>query len=133
MLGRYLFHYLLCNRTHPLPRHPPSNRLRLFSSQPSPVWIPQLFSNLVILHLFAYEDRTECSETSTYKIQTPGNCPEENIKHTEHGESLKSRIIHCLAANNTIIVEVLLRLYVLIAHHIAVPAETTHTYSSLVR
>jgi hypothetical protein len=33
----------------------------------------------------------ECSETSAYKIQTPGNYPEENIQHTEHGESLKSR------------------------------------------
>jgi hypothetical protein len=34
-----------------------------------------------------------CSETSAYKIQTPGNYPEENIQHTEHGESLKSRIL----------------------------------------
>jgi hypothetical protein len=33
-----------------------------------------------------------CSETSAYKIQTPGNHPEENIQHTEHGESLKSKI-----------------------------------------
>jgi hypothetical protein len=41
----------------------------------------------------AYEDGTECSETSAYKIQTPGNYPEENIQHTEHGESLKSRSI----------------------------------------
>jgi hypothetical protein len=37
-------------------------------------------------------EQTECSETSAYKIQTPGNYPEENIQHTEHGESLKSRI-----------------------------------------
>jgi hypothetical protein len=29
---------------------------------------------------------------SAYKIQTPGNYPEENIQHTEHGESLKSRM-----------------------------------------
>jgi hypothetical protein len=28
------------------------------------------------------------------KIQTPGNHPEENIQHTEHGESLKSKILH---------------------------------------
>jgi len=28
----------------------------------------------------AYEDGTECSETSAYKIQTPGNYPEENIQ-----------------------------------------------------
>jgi hypothetical protein len=34
-------------------------------------------------------EQIECSETSTYKIQTPGNHPEENIQHTEHGESLK--------------------------------------------
>jgi hypothetical protein len=46
----------------------------------------------VILHLLAYEDGTEYSETSEYKIQTQGNYPEENIQHTEHGESLKSRI-----------------------------------------
>jgi hypothetical protein len=39
----------------------------------------------------AYEDGTECSETSAYKIQTPGNYPEEIIQHSEHGESLKSR------------------------------------------
>jgi hypothetical protein len=38
-------------------------------------------------------DGTECSETSAYKIQTPGNYPEENIKHTEHIESLKSRMV----------------------------------------
>jgi hypothetical protein len=40
----------------------------------------------------AYEDGTECSETSAYKIQKPWNYPEESIKHSEHGESLKSRI-----------------------------------------
>ena len=28
---------------------------------------------------------------SAYNIQTPGNYPEENIQHTEDGESLKSR------------------------------------------
>jgi hypothetical protein len=37
------------------------------------------FSNLVIIYLLVYEDGTECSETSAYKIQTPGNYPEENI------------------------------------------------------
>jgi hypothetical protein len=33
-----------------------------------------------------------CSETSAYKIQKPGNYPEESIQHSEYGESLKSRI-----------------------------------------
>jgi len=42
-------------------------------------------------YLPACEDGTECSETSAYKIQTPGNYPEESIQHSEHGKSLKSR------------------------------------------
>jgi hypothetical protein len=33
--------------------------LGYFQAKPSPVWIPQLFSNLVIIHLLAYEDRTD--------------------------------------------------------------------------
>jgi accessory gene regulator protein AgrB len=37
--------------------------------------------------------QTECSETSAYIIQAPGNYPEESIQHSEHGESLKSRSI----------------------------------------
>ena len=37
-------------------------------------------------------EQTECSETFVYKIQKPGNYPEESIQHSQHGESLKSRI-----------------------------------------
>ena len=40
----------------------------------------------------AYEDGTDCSETSEYKIQTTRNYPKESIQHSEHGESLKSKI-----------------------------------------
>jgi hypothetical protein len=36
------------------------------------MWIAQPFSNLVIIYLLAYEDGTECSETSAYKIQKNG-------------------------------------------------------------
>ena len=42
------------------------------------------------VHLPAYEDKTECSETSAYKIQAPGNYPEKSTQHSEPGESLKS-------------------------------------------
>jgi hypothetical protein len=35
-------------------------------------------------------EQTECSETSAYKIETPGNYPEESKQHSEHGEGLKS-------------------------------------------
>jgi len=45
-------------------------------------------------------EQTERSEMSAYKIQTPGNHPQESIQHTayskqhsEHGESLKSRTV----------------------------------------
>ena len=45
-------------------------------------------------------DETECFETSTHKIQTPGNHPEEMAQHSEQDESLKSRkIIYCLKKN----------------------------------
>jgi hypothetical protein len=37
-------------------------------------------------------EQTECSETLAYIMQTPGNYPEESTQHSEHGESLKSRI-----------------------------------------
>jgi len=38
-------------------------------------------------------EQPECSETSAYKIQTTGNYPEESIQHSEHGKSLKSRML----------------------------------------
>jgi len=36
-------------------------------------------------------EQAGCSETSAYKIQTPGDYPEESIQHSEHGGNLKSR------------------------------------------
>jgi hypothetical protein len=46
-------------------------------------------------------EQMECSETSTYKIQMPGNYTEENIQHTEHGESLKSRIFRLVVETSS--------------------------------
>jgi hypothetical protein len=37
---------------------------------------------MIIIYLLANDNGTECSETSAYKIQTPGNYPEENIQNT---------------------------------------------------
>jgi hypothetical protein len=42
-------------------------------------------------HLPAYEDGTDCSETSAYKIQTPGNYPDGSTQHSEQSESFKSK------------------------------------------
>jgi hypothetical protein len=81
----------------PLPLHPPSYWLRLFSSK--------TFSRVdtTTILRFSHSAPTclrrwnrQCSETSAYKIQTPGNYPEENILHTEHGKSLKSKKAFCL-------------------------------------
>jgi hypothetical protein len=66
--------------------------LGYFQAKPSPVCIPQLLSNLVIItYLPMKMEQTERSETSAYKIQTPGNYPEEIIQRTEHSKSFKSR------------------------------------------
>jgi hypothetical protein len=92
--------YMPCNRTHSYPVTLLPIGSGYFRAKPSPVWIPQLFSNLVI-HLLAYEDGTECSETSAYKIQTPCNYQEENIQHTGHGKSLKSRMCHTYCFSTT--------------------------------
>jgi hypothetical protein len=65
------------------------NRLRLFSSQTfSPINSPTFLKPSHSSHLPAYEDE-QCSETSAYKIQTPGNHPEESTQHSEHGEKFE--------------------------------------------
>jgi hypothetical protein len=38
-------------------------------------------------------EQTECSKTSAYKLQTLGHYPKESTQHTEHSESLKSKIL----------------------------------------
>jgi hypothetical protein len=48
-------------------------------------------NTLFYLHRLACEVGTVCSETSAFKTQTPGNYPKETIRHSKHGESLKSR------------------------------------------
>jgi hypothetical protein len=43
------------------------------------------------IHLPLKMEPVEGSETSSFRTQTPGNYPKENILHKEHGESIKSR------------------------------------------
>jgi len=52
-------HYLFCNGTHPYPVTLLPIGSGYFRAKPSPMWIPQQFSNVVILHLPAYEDGTD--------------------------------------------------------------------------
>jgi len=49
-------------------------------------------------HIPTYEDGTDRvfrNVQVAYKIKTPGNYPEESTRHSEHGESLKSRKCIC--------------------------------------
>jgi len=75
-----------CSVTGPTPTVSPSFLLAQAIFEPSlfSLWIPLHSINTVNLHLSAYEDGTECSETSAYKIQTPGNYPEESIQRLQH-------------------------------------------------
>ena len=70
--------------THPYPVTLFLIGLSYFQAQPSLISIPQLFSNY---SLFTYlpmtMEKTECSEKSAYKIQTPWNYPEENIQQNK--------------------------------------------------
>jgi hypothetical protein len=61
------------------------------------LWIRKHVSTVVCfllggIYLPMKMEQTECSETLAFKLQTPGNHPEESIQHSEHGESLKSRM-----------------------------------------
>jgi len=47
-------------------------------------------------YLSAYEDGTECSATSAYKIQTPVNYPEESIEQKKiFGSYLRRKTDDC--------------------------------------
>jgi len=50
-------------------------------------------------------EQTKCSETSAYKIQMPGNYPEEIIQPTEHGESFKSRLLYPVPLKRTFLLD----------------------------
>jgi hypothetical protein len=55
-------------------------------------FICRRFGTLFHLYKPMRMEQTERSEMSVYKIQKPGNYPEEIMQYSEHGESLKSRI-----------------------------------------
>jgi len=64
------------------------------------------FLNPVILYTNLPMKMEQCSETSAYKIQTPGNYPEENLQHSEHGENLNSTILlFCHPALDTFVMQ----------------------------
>jgi hypothetical protein len=68
----------------------------IFRGKPLPVYTPTFTSPVHSTHTYSpvKMEETECSETSAFKIQTPGNYPKEIIQHSKRGESLKSRTFH---------------------------------------
>jgi hypothetical protein len=54
-------------------------------------------------------EQTECSETSAYKLQTPGNYQKESIQHLEHSESLKSTVTNCFPEKRLIEIDISLK------------------------
>ena len=62
--------------------------------------VPSSQAGDIKYHLPMKMEQTECSETSAYIIQTPGNYPKENIIYSEHGESMKSRMKYKISTNN---------------------------------
>jgi hypothetical protein len=73
---------------------------------------------------------------SAYKIQMPGNYPEESIQHLENSESLKSRILQSMfkikkmvKTANEAIAEILKDKYVNLTaiHHLIYAAATVMT------
>jgi hypothetical protein len=63
-------------------------------SPASEFYMPTFRNTVLSSYLSAYEDGTDrvFRNVGIYIIQTLGNYPEESIQHSEHGESLKSRI-----------------------------------------
>ena len=72
---------------------------------------------LVVFFLLTPAMKVEqCSETSSHKIQTPGNHPKERIQHSKNGENLKSRMMYSYDISK----HVFMRLsYAFIGEHIA--------------
>ena len=75
----------------------------LGNSLASEFYIPMFRNTLSHLHrrvgtyLPMKIEQSECSKTLAYKIQTMGNYPEESTQHSEHGESLISRMCNLAA------------------------------------
>jgi hypothetical protein len=81
------------------------------------VWLEPYFSRInhsnILQHshssyLSAYEDGTECSETSEYKIQKPGNYPEKSTRHSENTAKVSNQV--CNESKRTKLMRLILNL-----------------------
>jgi len=102
----------------------------LLGNFPASEFLCQIFGTRCLFHLrrwyTTYEVVKKCSETLTHKIQTPGNCPEESVQHSEQGESLKSRKMHTFQIN--VLIQLLMPSTCL-EHHVFIIGKTICTCS----
>jgi hypothetical protein len=64
-----------------------------YNSPASEFYMPTFWNTLSIIHLLAYEDETDSVPKRRHiKFTRRGITQKKSIQHTEHGESLKSRI-----------------------------------------
>jgi len=59
-------------------------------------FICRRFGTLYLFHLHRQVGACRNTHLPAYKIQTPGNHPNESIRHSEKGESLKSRMLRII-------------------------------------
>ena len=91
-------HNLFLHSDSPLPCHPPSYWLRLFSSRTFSGSVPH--HSLPILHTYPpmKMEQSVCSQMLAYKIQNPGNYPDESIqqhKKCQQHEMLLPCLCNC--------------------------------------
>jgi hypothetical protein len=89
--------WVIASRTYFLclfpPRLLPSEGLRLYPEPRISRTIPHILNRSHTSYLPAYDDGTDRAFRNVgIKLQTPGNHPEEFIRHSKHDEMLKSRI-----------------------------------------
>jgi len=60
-------------------------------------------------HLPSFEHGTECSETSAYKLQTPGNSPKESIQQYRSTMSVPVQNLYSLKMLSTVVSVMILK------------------------
>jgi hypothetical protein len=72
--------------------------------------MPAIWNTVCSIYLPVKVEQTQCSETLVFKLQTPVNHPEESIRHSKHGGSLKTRVVEVFIWHVTITGQFLLKL-----------------------
>jgi hypothetical protein len=94
-IGEWILHIHISTRLWRWNRHSvPKRRLLNTIRRRTAHCVCSIFiGSIWSIHTPMKMDQTQCSETSAIKHNTPENNPKDYTRHSEHGESLKSRDI----------------------------------------